>query len=335
MPSFTPTVDGGQVETSITTDASGAQTLHVQKLDASGMAVGAEFDLTQSAPFQPVSVAALSNGGYAVLYGSAFRGYSYDVAVFDGSGGAVKTVALAGLGQGAAIAASPDGGFLVADRSTVQTASGVDYAGHPLLTLYDNAGNAVGQTAQLTGDLPTVTALSNGHYQVAWTDGNLTHSLDYDPASPPDFAKPAAPGVQVIGDAGVQLAAGAPTDDATPTLRVAVSQTGFIEVTFGQGVADDAKVLGGIAVTADDVARGYVDIPETAQALGPWDAFVHFKSADGVASDATLRELHRAACAHRRGGPGDDRRRGRGHHAGRLRRRHHDRRRRLQLPARQ
>ncbi|HEX3700510.1 MAG TPA: calcium-binding protein [Phenylobacterium sp.] len=291
MPSNTPTADGGQVETFVTSDpASGAQILHVQKLDAGGAPVGAEFDVQQNAPFLPVSVAALSNGGYAVVYGYAFRGWNYEVSVFDASGTALKTFGLAGFGDGVAIAASSDGGFLIADRETVQTSAGTDYDGPPLLTLYDNAGNALGPAAQLTGDTPTLAALADGHYQVTWTDGTLTHSLDYDPHNPPDFAKPAAPAVQVIDDFGAQqgaVAAGQPTDDPTPTLRVAVSQQGFLDITFTQGGGDDPKLLGGIVVTAADVARGYVDVPEQATAAGPYDAFVHFKSLDGVASDAT------------------------------------------------
>ncbi|THD78052.1 MAG: hypothetical protein E7812_12745, partial [Phenylobacterium sp.] len=294
MPTSTLTVDGGQVETSITSDASGTETLHVQKVDASGAPVGAEFDAVQGAPFLPVSVAALANGGYAVVYGYAFRGYDYSVSVFDANGAAVKTFALPGFGDGVSIAASSEGGFLIADRGTVQTAAGVDYEGHPLLTLYDNAGDVVGAAAQLTGDLPAVSALADGHYQLTWTDGNLTHSIDYDPQNPPDFSKPAAPGVQVIDDSGAQpgvVANGQPTDDATPTLRVAVSQQGFIEVTFTQGGSDDPKVLGGVAVSAADVARGYVDVPEQATAAGPYEAFVHFKTLDGAASDATTVSL--------------------------------------------
>jgi Ca2+-binding RTX toxin-like protein len=290
MPTSTPTADGGLVETSITSDASGDQTLHVQKLDASGHAVGAEFDAVQSAPFLPVQVSALSNGGYVVGYGYSFRGWDYQVSVFSSDGSQLTTFPLTGYGDGLVIAASAAGGFLLADRATVTTASGIDYDGAPLLTLYDNSGHAVGATAQLTGDMPTITAQADGHYQVAWTDGNLTHSLDYDPANPPDFSKPAAPSVQVIDDVGPQqgvVANGAVTDDATPTLHIAVHQQGFLEVAFGQNAHDDPHVLGGIAVTAGDVARGYVDIPEQAAAAGPYEAFVHFKSADGVASDAT------------------------------------------------
>jgi len=291
MLTTTPTADGGQVETSITSDAaSGAQTLHIQKVDAAGHPVGGEFDAVQYAPFLPLDVAALSNGGYAVAYGYAFRGWNYQVAVFGADGAPLTNFALAGHGDGLAIAASPEGGFLVADRATVMTAGGVGYDGAPQLTLYDSAGHALGATASLTGDMPTLTVLADGHYQVSWSDGNLAHSLDYDPAAPPDFSQPAAPSVQVLDDFGAQqgvVASGQPTDDASPTLRVAVHETGFLDVTFGQGAHDDPRVLGGIEVTAADVARGYVDIPESVQTAGPYDAFVHFKSAEGVASDAS------------------------------------------------
>jgi Ca2+-binding RTX toxin-like protein len=310
MPISTPTADGGRVETSVTSDSSGAQTLHIQKFDAAGQPVGTEFDAVQAAPFLPVEVAALANGGFVVGYGYAFRGWNYQVAVFGADGAQVSNFALDGHGEGLAIAASPEGGFLVADRSVVNTAAGVDYDGGAQLTAYDNAGHALGPTAQLTGDLPTLSVLADGHYQVAWTDGTLTHTLDYDPANPPDLGKPAAPAVQVVDDFGAQqglVAAGQPTDDPTPTLRVAVHAQGFLEVTFGQGAHDDPHVLGGIAVTAADVARGYVDIPETAGAAGPYDAFVHFKSAEGVASDATQVSViyQPAATASGSGTPGE------------------------------
>ncbi|MDB5493018.1 MAG: hypothetical protein JWP86_355 [Phenylobacterium sp.] len=292
MPSTTPTADGGRVETFVTANASdGSQTLHVQKFDAGGAPVGAEFDAKQFAPFLPVSVTALSNGGFAVVYGFSFRGWSYTASVFDPGGTALRTFALPGFGEGLAVAASPLGGFAIVDRDTVVGPMGVDYSGHPLVTLYDNSGAAVAATAQLTGDMPSLSMMAGGHYQLSWTDGNLTHSVDLDPHTPQALAKPAAPGVQLIDDVGPQqgaVANGQATDDATPTLRVAVSQQGFVEVTSTHaGGADDPKELGGTAVTAADVARGYVDVPVQTLGAGSYQVFAHLKSPDGVVSDAT------------------------------------------------
>lgn len=291
MPTTTPTADGGRVETFVTANAGdGSQTLHIQKFDPAGAAVGAEFDARQFAPFLPVTVTALSNGGFAVVYGFSFRGWSYSASVFDPSGTVIRTFALPGFGEGLAVAASPQGGFAIVDRDTVVGPMGVDYSGHPLVTLYDNTGAAAAPTAQLTGDMPSLSVIAGGHYQLSWTDGNLTHSVDLDPHAPQALAKPAAPGVQLIDDVGPQqgtVANGQATDDATLTLRVAVGQQGFVEVASTHaGGQDDPKALGGTAVTADEVARGYVDVPVQTTGVGAYQVFAHFKSLDGVVSDA-------------------------------------------------
>jgi Ca2+-binding RTX toxin-like protein len=287
----TPTADGGHVDTFVTANpADGSQTLHIQKFDAGGHTLGAELDAVQFAPFLPVEVAALAGGGYAVAYGYAFRGWTWDISVFDAGGGALKTIGLTDYGDGLSLAASPEGGFLVVDRGEISAPGGIDYNGFPLVRLYDSNGVAAAPVGQLTGDMPSVSVAADGHYQLTWADGNLTHSLDIDPKSPPDFSKPAAPTVQVIDDFGPKqgvLAPGQTTDDATPTVRVAVSQQGFVEVTFTQAPGEDPHLLGGVAVSAADVARGYVDVPEQASSAGAYQIFAHFKSLAGVASEAT------------------------------------------------
>ncbi|MDE2488898.1 MAG: hypothetical protein KGO51_16015 [Alphaproteobacteria bacterium] len=91
MPTATSTADGGLVETTITSDPpSGAQTLHIQKVDAAGQPVGVELDATQYSPCLPVQVTALADGGYAVGCGYEFRGGNYQVSVF-GADGAPST----------------------------------------------------------------------------------------------------------------------------------------------------------------------------------------------------------------------------------------------------
>jgi len=185
------TTDGGRVDSFITdgTSSSGQaqHTLHIQKFDASGQAEGSEFTYSQPAPFLPVSVVALAGGGFAAAYGYAFRGYDWQVSVFDAGGHALRTFMPQAFGDGLELAASPAGGFMLAMHTSVIGAMGPDYEGPPIVQVFDNGGAQVSSTAQLSGTLPAIATSADGHYHLSWTDAAGAETADYDPQHPGDI----------------------------------------------------------------------------------------------------------------------------------------------------
>ena len=79
---------------------------------------------------------------------------------------------------------------------------------------------------------------------------------------------------------------GTDVDTLAPIIRVAVDHTGFVELSQ-QTTSDypDPYMLGGVQVTAADVARGYVDIQSRGD-IAPDRYDIHFKSDTDVPSDA-------------------------------------------------
>lgn len=291
----TPLSDGGRVET---TWVSGGK-VTLQKFDAQGQAVGEAYATQENYNVEP-QVVALSNGGYAMLTGFVFKGGYYNAFVFDEDGASVSTFRVPpGSGIGAEIAASPDGGFMVIamEYHYYGYSNAVDYSWRPHLTMYDNDGGVVRGPVGLTGDMPTITVDSEGHYLVSWQDGNISHSLDIDPTNPPSFEQPATPTFQVIDDQGERTGVvdGSYVNDLTPIFRVAVSETGWVEVSHevaSPGVEN--QVEGGVRVTEADVARGYIDIPTDGKVAegAPYKFFVRFKDDMGVVSESSSKGLN-------------------------------------------
>jgi Ca2+-binding RTX toxin-like protein len=147
----------------------------------------------------------------------------------------------------------------------------------------------------LAGTLPTISVLADGHYQVQWNDGDIAHSLDIDPLHPPALAKPTPPASLVmLDDQGAHTGpAGSNTTDPTPVARVAVSEVGWVEIDRegNNGSPAEHKITGGVQVTAEDVARGYVDVPTELTTDGPTSFFARFKTVDGVVSDPVNQNL--------------------------------------------
>jgi hypothetical protein len=278
----TDLTDGGYVELWYDT-AGGTRTFHVQKYNAAGSRVGAEYSHTGDA-----HVAAVAGGGYVVGYSQVQSHSSWlEMTLFNASGAVVKggAVVSAMTLNEADIAASPLGGFLIVtrdDNSLAGPEGTRDY-----VTLYDSAGTQVLQT-QVTGALPAIDVLSDGTYGIAWTDDGATRSLTIDPRHPPDLSPPATPTVSIVDDVApttgtISLNPGW-TNDTSIALRVTVSEQGELDVWFGTSNAHrEADIT--IAVTAGDVARGYMEIPVPVSAgETAYSGFARVTDVNGVVS---------------------------------------------------
>lgn len=290
MSMSTPTTDGGRVDTYV--DApSGLNVLHAQKYDASGQKVGPELVIGSfnERVLGPYDVAALTGGGYALVYQSASPGGSWGQVSVQGADGAVLGQSGTAAGSDFHLIAASDGGFLAS-----YVGIGPDHglsASQPLVQLFDATGHSLTQGhIELAGQITGVTAGPGGVMSVGWDDGGTPRALVLDPhAALP--ATPATPTLTVIDDAGAQtgaVAAGAITDDATPTFRLAVTATGeaFVEMDkdTGAGSVHYDNRGGGIAITAADVARGYIDITLPTAGDGHYYAWARIADAAGAAS---------------------------------------------------
>ena len=267
---ITPLSDGGYVETTSETFLS----LHVQKYDAAGNPVGARHS------YYPVGgggVYALPNGGYVVTYTWAVGGHGPSTSgmnVFDSTSTATggSDFPQASISS---VTVSTDAfavaGFLPAFSFPESDA---------LFAIYDLSGTAL--TGFVIDNQPTISVLSNGDFNVRWTDdGGAVHTFVIDPQNPPSLSRPETPIVTVLDNVGpIQGPIGTFTDDTTPTLRIAVKEVGAIEIGMGAGVW--------YAITAADVSRGYKDI-ELSLLPGVYshNLRVRFQDADGLLSDWT------------------------------------------------
>lgn len=284
----TPTTDGGRVD-SFVDSSTGPNILHVQKFDASGQKVGAEL-IFNTRVVGPYDVAALSGGGYAVVYQAASPGGSWgQISIQDATGAVIGQASTAG-GQDFHLVAGSDGGFLVR-YAGIPSDHGLGLT-TPLVQLYDATGGQLTAThIELAGQIASITPQAGGVMAVNWDDGGVIHTLSLDPKTAGGLATPATPTVTVLDDAGAQtgvVANGATTDDATPTIRVAVSQTGeaFVEIDKDDGTgATYQNHVAGVAITAADVARGYIDITAPALGDGHYAAWARVTDASGSASD--------------------------------------------------
>jgi len=259
----TPTTDGGRVETFV--DAStGLNVLHAQKYDASGQKVGADLTLGERVA-GPYDVAALAGGGYAVVYQGASPGGSWgQISVQNAAGAVIGQGSTAG-GYNFHITSGQDGGFLVSYQG-ISSDHGLPPT-QPLVQLYGPTGQSLTHGhIELAGQITTISAAAGGTIDVNWDDGGIIRTLALDPHAAAALTTPATPTVTVLDDAGAQTGAvanGSTTDDATPTFRIAVSQTGeaFVELDKDSGAgATYQNHGGGVAITAADVARGYIDV---------------------------------------------------------------------------
>lgn len=279
----TPTADGGHVESWL--DTSGPNVLHAQKYDAAGAKLGAEltFSYRVSGPYD---VEGLSNGGYAVVYSAASPGGSWGEISVQGADGATTAHSSTAAGTDFHLTAGSDGGFLV-DFHGILPDSGLD-ASTPLLEFYDAAGHSLNYGhIQLAGQITSITPGAGGDIAVNWSDGGTIRTLTFDPHTAGSLSTPAKPGVTVMDDVGAQtgaLANGATTDDAIPTVRISVAQAGEAFVELDKGVAHYDNQGGGIAITPDDVARGYIDITLPTSGDGDYTGWVRVTDASGSAS---------------------------------------------------
>jgi hypothetical protein len=274
--------DGGYVELWYVT-VSGTRTFHVQKHDAAGAPVGAEYSHSGDA-----HVAAVAGGGYVVGYSQVQSHSSWlEMTLFNASGGIVKngSIVSAMTLNEADIAASPLGGFLIVTRDDNSLAG--PEATRDYVTLYDGAGTQVLQT-QVTGALPAVDVLSDGTYGLAWTDDGASRSLTIDPRHLPDLSPPVMPEVSIVDDVAprtgtISLNPGW-TNDTSIALRITVSEQGELDVWFGTSALHrNADIT--VAVTADDVARGYRDIPVPVSAgETAYGGFARMTDVNGVVS---------------------------------------------------
>lgn len=283
----TPLSDGGQLES--WTDGG----VHFQKYSSAGEKVGPE-SVVSNENVGP-EIVPLANGGWVMVGGFAFRGYDYRANVFDGGGQKVATFNLPGEGSGYDIAASHDGGFLIVtmerNPGTPPGAPITDYTFQPYITLYDNSGAVVRGPVAISGDLPTVSVQADGDYLVQWNDGGIARSLEIDPQNPPALAKPPAPTLTILDDQGPNTGpVGDYTSDATPVARVTVTEVGTVLVSRVDGGGGyEPAPDGGIPVTVEDVARGYIDVPVPHIAADTMSTtwYARFKTADGLVSDRT------------------------------------------------
>lgn len=151
-------------------------TLNFQKLDATGMALGAPHQI----PFEPgslntISSALLSNGNIVVLLGSTNE-VQGTALVIDSDGNVVIPAFTAGGPEGE-VAALSEGGFAI--TWTDQNPATGDGSGSAIKTqVFSDNGTLLSQqmlvNTTTSGDQfdPDVTGLANGDFVVSWTDAS-------------------------------------------------------------------------------------------------------------------------------------------------------------------
>lgn len=260
--------DGGYVET--TSDVS--LNLYVQKYDAYGAPVGTEHVFARGAGGL---IHALANGGYILTFVPQVGGHGPNSTVMNVFDSTSTLLASNLFNQSfiSDIAISSDA-FAIGSVHPAFSNPETDAA----FSIYDLSGRPI--TGFTIDNTPVISVLSNGDFNVSWTDdGGGAHTLIIDPQNPPLLSAPAIPVVTAIDNVGpVQGKIDIITDDTTPTIRVAVDEIGTIETGMGYGAR--------IAVAADDVARGYKDIeitlPDGAFSFG---MDLRFQDADGLLSE--------------------------------------------------
>ncbi|HEY8573270.1 type I secretion C-terminal target domain-containing protein [Phenylobacterium sp.] len=284
------TTDGGRVDYWVEQDPNSTfrGVIHAQKYGSAGQKLGAEFT-TQVNTTEKYQVYALSNGGYVVgATNNTMDGLTLVGGVFGADGTQLRS--LFGGSQWD-LEVSPDGGFLVGSITTVHHGMTVPDA---RLQLYDNTGQVV-RTATISAKAgPEITVDAEGDFHATWTDrGGNSHTLEIDPQNPPAFTPPPPPPsvawVDNVGATQGVYSGGGGTDDATPTVRIGVSQVGWVayEIAYSSGFGTNAPTNPSnfVQVTPEDVARGYVEIAVTSPLSdNNYELAARFENADGLVS---------------------------------------------------
>jgi len=284
MSIVTPTSDGGHVETFVD-NSSGSAALHAQLYDAGGLRVGAELVVSYRV-LGPYDVTALPGGGYALVYQSVSPGGSWGVIDVVGADGAVVRQMETGGGTDFHVTAGANGALLVSYVGIPQD-HGLGPS-QPLLQYYDPQGQAAARV-ELPGQIASITPEASGLIDVAWRDGGVTRDLAFGPGQSPH--PPSATMATLFDDLGPQpaaLANGATTQDATPVIRLSVSEPGFAFVELDKDTGGGVwyhNQGGGVPVTAADVARGYIEIPLQTQGDGHYYVWARTSDAAGAATD--------------------------------------------------
>ncbi len=239
FPAIAALPDGGFVVTwmSDSQDGSGFG-IYAQRYDASGVAVGGEFQVntytTNEQRFPAVAV--LSDGGFVVTWQSDSEdgsGYGIYAQRYDASG-----VAAGGEFQVntyttnsqtlPVVAALSDGGFVVTWNSDLQDGSGSGiYAQR-----YDAAGDPVVLSVQLTGD--------DGNNAITWAD---PHSVILDGGVGNDTLSGGSGADVLVGGAGNDVLIGGASED---TARYSGDSAGYdFRLTDGKLVVTDTNVADG------------------------------------------------------------------------------------------
>jgi len=266
--------DGGYV-LSYTVTFSHAET-HLQRYDSSGRPLGSDLANDPGASYLgQYKVTPLAAGEALYIFQEADHSMWAYGDVIDASG---KVLAHVNFGGPANATAGASGGFLLSATNP--------FGGDGMVGSYDQSGTATSNTLELAGQITSVVAEATGAIDVNWNDSGVARTLTIDPRQHSDLANPTtAPTLTLLDDAGAQtgpVAGGGTTDDTTPTLRVSASEVGevYVKMTHA-GVTTN---LGAYTLSADDVARGYRDIPTNAPQDGTYIYAARTSDSSGLAS---------------------------------------------------
>ncbi|HEY8570917.1 hypothetical protein [Phenylobacterium sp.] len=204
-------------------DPGGDWNTYAQIFDGSGAKVGAEFMVNTNTTWgqYEADLAALPGGGFVVAWTTHFQdepGYNVRLQMFDAAGNKVGGENLVntttqGNQKDVSVAVLNDGGFVVVWRSYENGADDGIYAQR-----FNAAGAMVGGETQVsTADglqiNPSITALSNGGFLVAWQsqqaggDGWDVYAQEYNSAGAPVGGETLLNTTTAIDQGGVQVAA--------------------------------------------------------------------------------------------------------------------------------
>jgi hypothetical protein len=291
------TTDGGYVELWYDTSSGLSRTFHVQKYNAAGTTVGGEYSTWTTSD---VEVVALSDGGYVAAYTKGQSHSFLALATLFNAAGAVERAEWMVSNNSFAgdIAASPLGGFLITTLGNSGLAGGPETQRDDV-TLYDNSGVQVLQT-QVTGTAPTIAVLSDGTYRISWNDNGAARTLNIDPRNPPDLSPPATPRVSINDDVSpvtgtfpIDTSSQTWTNDTSIALRVTVTEQGELDLWWRAGFAGQRQPDMTLAITAEDVARGYKDVTvSVSTGETSYDGFARITDLNGVISGTTHLDLN-------------------------------------------
>jgi Ca2+-binding RTX toxin-like protein len=196
IPDIAPLASGGFVmvyfDSRFSSSGSGGSPVRGQIFSASGERTGGEFQvaISQDGNQHPVSVAALADGGFVVLFSDYREGHGNTGAqlraqVFDAEGQAVsaqvKVATTSAGGQSGTVTGLPSGGFVVTFANgwagVVPTTTSDVKA-----QIFDSAGNKVGGEFQVPSTFswpqsdPDVATLADGGFVIVWDNGNASIS---------------------------------------------------------------------------------------------------------------------------------------------------------------